>query len=116
MGIKCIIKNVKKHTGFIQIVEGFQSVKKPLYKAQTKGFLPLVLTHLRSQDLFEVILILHICGLLFPGMAIVTQWHLLVVAIRNNTSEEKEDKEGMLISTKSLTASIPHLQQIQVLH
>lgn len=49
---------------------------------KTQGVvLPLALTHLRSQDLFEVILILHICGLLFPGMAIVTQWHLLVVTV-----------------------------------
>lgn len=68
--------------------------------------MPLALTHLRSQDLFEVILILHICGPLFPGMAIVTQWHLLVVTVRNNTSEEKEDKEEMLIRTNSLTASM----------
>lgn len=71
-----------------------------------KGFLPLALAHLRSQDLFEVILLFHICGLLLPGMAIFAQWHLLVVMVRNDTSEEKEDKEEMLNITNTLTASI----------
>lgn len=47
----------------------------------TGRFSPLALTHLRSQDLFEVIVILHVCGLLFPGMAIVSQRHLLVVTV-----------------------------------
>lgn len=62
-------------------------------KLKHKG-LPLALTHLRSQDLFEVILLLHIYSLLFPGMALVTQWHLLVVTVRNNTSVEREKKKG----------------------
>ncbi len=46
-------------------------------------------------------------------MAIVTQWHLLVVTVRNNTSEEKEDKEEMLVNTKSLSAFTAHGQVIQ---
>ena len=72
-----------------------------------------MLKHLRSQDFFEVILILHVCGLLFPGMAIVTQRHLLVVTVTNNTSEHKEVKEEMLSNTYSKTVSILNLQLIQ---
>lgn len=51
----------------------------------TKGIYCWQKKHSRSQDLFEVILLLHVWGLLFPGMAILSQWHL-VVTVRNNTS------------------------------
>lgn len=108
----CIIKNVKTHTLYTNRGSVVGRVRKSHHTMQKhKGFfLPLALTHLRSQDLFEVILIFNVCGLLFPGVAIVTQWHPLVVTVRNNTSEEKEDKEEMLINTNSVTAHISHLQ------
>lgn len=72
----------------------FPECDKDHAKLGHKNFLPRALTHLRSQDVFEVIHFLHIHGLLFPLMAIVTQWHLLVVTVRSNTGEEKENKGG----------------------
>lgn len=33
---------------------------------------------------------LHVCGLLLPGMTLVSQRHLLVVTVRDNAGEEKE--------------------------
>lgn len=68
------------------------------------------LTYLHSQDFFEVIVIFHVCGLCFPGMAIVTQGHLCVVMVRNNTSGDKENKEGIItgiIKTSSACSKRP---------
>lgn len=61
-------------------------------------------THLRSQDFFEVVVIVHICGLLFPGMAIVPQRHPFVVAVTSDASEDRENKEE-IITHSSIEAS-----------
>lgn len=58
--------------------------------------------HLRSQDLLEVVVILHVCGLLLPGMALVSQRHLLVVTVRNNTGEEQEGKAFLKTKTNKI--------------
>lgn len=55
----------------------------------TKEFNTVAKTHLRAQDVFEVILLLYVRGLLFPGMTVLIQRHLLVGTLRNNASEEK---------------------------
>lgn len=83
-------------------------------KASTQRRRTSALTHLRSQDLFKVILIFHVGGLLFPGMAVVTQWHPLVVAVRDNTGVKKKDKEETLINTRSrMNSCISDLQSIK---
>lgn len=57
--------------------------------------------HLRSQDLLEVVVILHVGGLLLPGVALVSQRHLLVVTVRNNTGEEQEGEAFFKKNTKT---------------
>lgn len=62
-----------------------------------KVFLPLP-AHLRSQDLLEVVVILHVCGLLLPGVALVSQRHLLVVTVRNNAGEEQKGDDFFFLN------------------
>lgn len=45
---------------------------------------------------------LHICGLLLPGMALVSQRHLLVVTVRNNTGERKEGEASLKAKTNKI--------------
>ena len=49
--------------------------------------------HLRSQHVFEVVVLLHVRGLLFPVMALITQWHLLTVALGCNTGAEESMRQ-----------------------
>lgn len=63
-----------------------------------------MLTHLRSQDFFEVVVIVHICGLLFPGMAIVPQRHPFVVTVTSDASEDRENKEEIITHSSIKTS------------
>lgn len=44
-------------------------------------------------------MLLHIGGLLLPGVALVSQRHLLVVTVRNNTGEEKDGEAFLKAKT-----------------
>lgn len=115
MGIKCIIKNVKNTQALFKSWKVFRVWKSHHTKLRQKGFclwcwhtyVPRI--SLKSYWSFTSVVFFFQAWQSSPsGIFLLLRSETILV--------KKKDKEGMLISTKSLTASISHLQQIRVLH